>query len=98
ISGRVGALKEALLHYPYSDAEDMKKKRDFYAEILARSYALKKRSRLFILLRPFTRFLSAYFIKLGFLDGTEGLRTALLDFGNVLGAALLYIKDPALKA
>ena len=98
ISGQVGALREALLHYPYSDAEDMKKKRDFYAEILARSYALKKRSRLFILLRPFTRFLSAYFIKLGFLDGAEGLRTALLDFGNVLSAALLYIKDPALKA
>lgn len=98
VAGRVGALKEALLHYPYSDAEDMEKKRDFYAEILARSYALKKRSRLFILLRPFTRFLSAYFLKLGFLDGAEGFRTALLDFRNVLGAALLYIKDPALKA
>ncbi|MDD5208110.1 MAG: glycosyltransferase family 2 protein [Elusimicrobiales bacterium] len=93
VDGRVGALKEPLLHYPYSDESDIETKRGFYSEILARSYALKKRSRLFILFRPFTRFISAYFLKLGFLDGTEGLRTALLDFGNVLSSALLYIKS-----
>ncbi len=94
VNGRVGTLKEPLLHYPYSDAADIGTKRGFYSEILARSYALKKRSRLFIILRPFTRFVSAYFLKLGFLDGKEGLRTALLDFGNVLSSALLYIKSP----
>ncbi|MBI4349978.1 MAG: glycosyltransferase family 2 protein [Elusimicrobia bacterium] len=94
VDGEIGTLKEPLLHYPYSDAEDMRKKRDFYAEILASSYALKERSRLFIFFRPFTRFLSAYFFRLGFLDGTEGLRTALLDFGNVMAAALRYANYP----
>lgn len=99
VDGRVGELKEPLLHYPYSDAADIETKRDFYAEILARSYALKRRSRFFILFRPFTRFLSAYFLKLGFLDGAEGFRTALMDFRNVLGAALLYLRSgPSLKS
>ena len=61
-------------------------------EELARSYALKKRSRLFILLRPFTRFVSAYVLKLGFLDGAEGLKTAAMDFRTVLASALRYIR------
>jgi len=92
VNGAVGTLKEPLLHYPYSDAEDIRNKRDFYSDLLARSYALKKRSRLLILFRPFTRFVSAYFFKLGFLDGIEGLRTAYTDFGNIMAAALLYIR------
>jgi glycosyltransferase involved in cell wall biosynthesis len=92
VNGAVGVLKEPLLHYPYSDAADMEKKKDFYAEILAASYAAKGRSRLLIIFRPFSRFLSAYFIKLGFLDGAAGLRTAVMDFRNVLASALRYIK------
>lgn len=94
IDGPVAALREPLLHYPYADAADMEKKRAFYCEILTRSYALKGRSRALILLRPFTRFISAYFLKLGFLDGTEGLRTALMDFRTVLASALLYLRTP----
>jgi hypothetical protein len=93
VTGAVGALTEPLLHYPYSDAADMLKKRNFYAEILARSYAAKGRSRLFIIFRPFSRFLSAYFLKFGFLDGAAGLKTAAMDFGNVMASALRYIKE-----
>jgi len=92
VNGPVAQLKEPLLHYPYSDAEDQRRKRVFYTEILARSYALKHRSRLFIIFRPFTRFLSAYLLKLGFLDGAEGLKVALMDFSNVLSSALLYMR------
>ena len=92
VDGPVGRIKEPLLHYPYSDAEDMRRKLAFYSEVLTRSYALKKRSRLSVLLRPFTRFLSAYFLKLGFLDGAQGLKTALMDFRTVLASALLYIR------
>ncbi len=92
VNGAVGALKEPLLHYPYSDQADMARKRDFYSEILASSYALKGRSRLFIIFRPFSRFLSAYVLKLGFLDGAAGLKTAVMDFRNVMASALRYIK------
>jgi glycosyltransferase involved in cell wall biosynthesis len=94
VDGPVARLKEPLLHYPYSGPEDMEKKRAFYCDILTRSYALKERSRFFIIFRPFTRFLSAYILKLGFLDGAEGLRTALMDFRTVLASALLYMKTP----
>jgi len=92
VNGSIGALAEPLNHYPYADAADMEKKLDFYSEILARSYSLKGRSRAFILLRPFTRFLSAYLLKLGFLDGAEGLKTAVMDFRTVLASALRYRK------
>lgn len=97
VDGPAGALKEALLHYPYSDADDLRRKRVFYAELLARSFALGRRSRLFILFRPFARFAASYLLRLGFLDGTEGLRAALLDFGNVMAAARRYLKtrEPA---
>ena len=66
VDGAIGRLKEPLLHYPYTDSEDQRRKLDFYSETLTRLYALKGRSRLFIIFRPFTRFISAYFLKLGF--------------------------------
>ena len=93
VNGAIGSLKEPLLHYPYSDDADMAKKRDFYSEILASSYAAKGRSRLFIIFRPFSRFLSAYVLKLGFLDGAAGLKTAVMDFRNVMASALRYRKQ-----
>ena len=94
VDGPVAALAEPLLHYPYSDEQDRCRKLVFYTEILTRSYALKGRSRLFIILRPFSRFLSAYLLKLGFLDGLTGLRVALMDFRTVLASALLYMRTP----
>jgi len=92
VDGSTGFLREPLDHYPYADAADMEKKLDFYSDILVRSYALKNRSRNLILLRPFTRFLSAYVLKLGFLDGAEGLRTAVMDFRTVMASALRYFR------
>ena len=94
VDGPVARLKEPLLHYPYATPADMEKKRAFYCEILTRSYALKGRSRALIIFRPFTRFLSSYIFKLGFLDGAEGLKTALMDFRTVLASALLYLRTP----
>lgn len=93
VDGAAAALKEPLLHYPYSDEEDRRRKLAFYTEILTRSYALKERSRALIIFRPFTRFLSAYVVKLGFLDGRPGLRVALMDFRTVLASALSYMRS-----
>ena len=93
VDGPVASLKEPLLHYPYSTPEDMEKKRAFYCDILTRAYALKGRNRFSVLLRPFTRFLSSYVFKLGFLDGGPGLKTALMDWRTVMASALLYFKQ-----
>ncbi|OGR69369.1 MAG: hypothetical protein A2081_05665 [Elusimicrobia bacterium GWC2_61_19] len=92
VDGPIGRLKEPLLHYPYTDEEDQRRKLAFYTEILTRSYALKNRGKTAVMLRPFTRFFSAYILKLGFLDGPQGLRTALMDFRTVLASARLYMK------
>lgn len=92
VQGTIARLSEPINHYPYSDASDMEKKLAFYSEILVRSYEIKKRSRILTLLRPFTRFFSSYVLKLGFLDGREGLRTALMDFRTVLASALHYFR------
>jgi len=92
IDGSTARLTRPLNHYPCRTVEDVERKRAFYWENLAKSYAIKGKSRLFILLRPFTCFLVNYLLKLGFLDGVQGFKTALMDFRTVMGSALLYIK------
>jgi len=92
VDGGIARLSQDLYHYPCADVEDMERKRVFYREMLAESYLFKRKNRLLILLRPFSRFFYNYALKLGFLDGPEGLRTALMDFRTILSAALLYIK------
>ncbi|OGS12092.1 MAG: hypothetical protein A2234_07305 [Elusimicrobia bacterium RIFOXYA2_FULL_58_8] len=93
VEGAVAALENPLYHYHCASSADMEKKRLFYREMLVKSYAIKGKSPLFILFRPFTRFLINYFIRLGFLDGSQGLKTALMDFCIVTDSAVKYILD-----
>ncbi len=90
--GRVSRLKQPFNHYPCVSQDYIDRKLVFYGEMLARSYALKKKNRLLILLRPFTLFLTNFVMKFGFLDGKEGFKTAFMDFRNVMTAALIYMK------
>ena len=92
VDGEVSRLKHPFNHYPCVAPEYFERKLIFYGEMLAKSYALKKKNRLLILLRPFTLFLMGYFIKLGFLDGKEGFKTAVMDFRNVMTSAVIYMK------
>lgn len=92
IDGKVGRLKQPFNHYPCVSPEYVERKLVFYGEMLARSYALKKKNRFLILLRPFTLFLTNFVMKFGFLDGREGFKTAFMDFRNVMTAAVIYMK------
>ncbi|HCE98184.1 MAG TPA: hypothetical protein DER10_06770 [Elusimicrobia bacterium] len=92
VDGETSRLSRPLNHYPCAVMEDVLRKRAFYGEALAKSYALKGKSRLLILLRPFNCFFVNYLLKMGFLDGTQGLKTALMDFRTVMASAVLYIK------
>jgi glycosyltransferase involved in cell wall biosynthesis len=80
VEGPSGRLLNPLLHYPYRSARDIPRKLGFYAEALSENYLRTGRDPLFIFTRPFTRFISGYLLKLGFLDGAPGFKTALLDF------------------
>lgn len=86
VRGEVGRLKSDLLHYsnesidrqigkiaPYSD--------DFVRDCLAKN---KRVSTIDIVFRPFWRFVRAYFLKLGFLDGVAGLYIAGLNAFSTL--------------
>lgn len=93
VKGEVSALENPLNHYHCASSADMERKRLFYREILVRSYGLKGKSRFSILLRPFTRFFAAYFLKFGFLDGAAGFKTALMDLCIVTDSAVKYFLD-----
>jgi len=80
VEGKTGVLRSPLRHYPYRSIQDVPRKLGFYAEALSENYLLDGRNPLTIFSRPFTRFISAYFLKLGFLDGAAGFKTALTDF------------------
>lgn len=80
VEGATGRLSVPLNHYPYRSVQDIPRKLGFYAEALSDNYIKNGRHPLFIFTRPFSRFISAYLLKLGFLDGAAGLKTALTDF------------------
>lgn len=92
VDGPVARLKQPFNHYPCVTPEYFERKLAFYGEMLAKSYALKKKNRILILLRPFTLFFMNYIMKLGWLDGREGFKTALMDFRNVMTSAVIYMK------
>ena len=93
VKGAVSNLKNPLNHYHCASSADMERKRLFYREMLVKSYEARAKSRFFILLRPFARFFFNYFIRCGFLDGSQGLKTALMDFCILTDSAVKYILD-----
>ena len=92
VNGRIGKLKADLHHYtndsvtqhvrkiiPYAD--------EFVRQSLASGYSANK---LDLFVRPFWRFLRAYFFRLGFLDGWQGYYIAWLNaFSSVTRYARL---------
>ncbi len=92
VDGRVARLSRPFDHYPCVSPEYFARKREFYGKMLAESYALKRKNRVLILLRPFTLFVTNFIMKFGFLDGAAGVRTAAMDFRNVMTAALVYFR------
>ena len=80
VDGAIGRLSAPLNHYPYRSVRDIPRKLGFYAEALSDSYIRNGKHPLLIFTRPFSRFISAYLLKLGFLDGAAGFKTALTDF------------------
>lgn len=90
VEGAAGRLLNPMNHYPYSSAHDITRKLGFYAEALSENYIRSGRNPEFIFMRPFTRFISSYLLKLGFLDGAAGFKTALLDFFVIFVSILRF--------
>jgi len=72
INGKVGYLKNALIHKAYEDIDEFINKQRKYAEL-----SNKKRSPLKAFFSPIWIFIKIYFIRLGILEGWRGFVIAL---------------------
>lgn len=79
--GPVGRLQGAIRHDSYESLDDQLRKLSHYAALMAQAmHARGKRgSWLQVFLNPLWRFLRAYCLRAGFLDGWRGLAVALVD-------------------
>lgn len=67
-------LKGDLLHYSYYTLDDHYRQVEYFTSIAAKAYAQKnKKAPVYkLILNPVSKFISHYFINLGFLDGRAG--------------------------
>lgn len=93
VEGYTGELKAPMDHYPYNTSEELLRKMDFYASRKAARAAEGRRP--VSLARAARKFLSNYFLKLGFLDGAPGLASAAAD---LFSEALAWVKQREGKA
>lgn len=88
VSGEVGECRGHLLHYSFDGFSDLLEKLNRYSDLSARQ--MRDRGRRCgiadVTLRPLAAFLKTYVLRLGLLDGFEGLvvsaATALLTFSK----------------
>ena len=96
MEGKVGVLKNFMLHFTYKGLFHYLSKKDKYAWFQAnmRHKKGKKVTYFHLIFKPFYRFFHCYFIKRGFMDGVPGLAVASINAYGVLSryAKLMLIK------
>ena len=100
VRGATGNLKNPIHHLPHSDVAQFLAKINRYSSIRARFlYAQGKRSSLWqIIMYPTAKFFVNYVVKLGFLDGMEGLIMAIMmSFHSFLVRAKLWTLERRIK-
>lgn len=94
VKGKVGALKNPILHYPHESVETFLKEINYYTDIRSKElYAKGKKASFFsIIAYPKLKFLYNYIFLRGFLDGIPGFITAMLmSFHSFLARAKLWL-------
>jgi len=81
INGEVRKLKNKLIHFSYSTFDDYKQKMIFYGKLKAQEELSKNTKPNFFhfYIRPAYQFLNQFVIRLGFLDGKNGLTICYLN-------------------
>ncbi len=107
LQGRLGRLKNHLLHYTDLTLEHYVDKLNRYTTLSAQmAVASGKRAGVGqLLFRPAHTFVKMYFLKAGFLDGVQGFMLALLSAGHTFAkyakvwhAGMRKFPDPAAEA
>ncbi len=85
VRGQIGKLKHKLIHYSYNDYETYKYKMKMYGQFKAKEKFLKgtQLTPFHKYLHPAYTFLYQYVIRLGFLDGKNGLTICRLNAYSV---------------
>jgi glycosyltransferase involved in cell wall biosynthesis len=80
IEGKIGVLRNTLLHFPHANIANFLKEINNYTTIRAEELFEngKKSNFFYIVLYPKTKFIINYFFKKGFLDGIPGLVSAII--------------------
>lgn len=80
IKGSVGFLENELIHTPHSSIKEFLFEINFYSSIRAKELFENgvKTNAALVLFYPKAKFVLNYFVKLGFLDGVEGLLLSIL--------------------
>ncbi len=86
VKGRIGYLKNPLLHYTYPNLKHYFKKLQRYTTLAAQQLYQKRVSAYpwDLIFRPPATFFKMYLLKLGFLDGWQGFVLAILSGYQVL--------------
>lgn len=90
--GKIGVLKNKMLHYSYVSFDQFVEKLKHYATLKAKEDISQKNILLIpyqFIVKPVVRFFIHYVIKLGFLDGLKGFIVSLV-FGY--GVFIRYVK------
>jgi glycosyltransferase involved in cell wall biosynthesis len=85
VNGKIGVLKNKLIHYSYSSFQTYKSKTIRYGKFKAQEKFIKKQkpSVLLHFLHPAYNFLFNYIVRLGFLDGKKGMIICYLNANSV---------------
>jgi glycosyltransferase involved in cell wall biosynthesis len=73
ISGRIGKLKNHMIHHAYETFDEFVNKQKYYA-----SLSPKKKNIVKAIIGPLWVFFKIYIIRLGFIDGNHGYRIAII--------------------
>ena len=86
VTGEVGALENALLHYTYTSLDQYFEKFNRYSRWWAEQNRARGRrcSAAAVVFKPPARFISMYLLKGGFLDGAPGIVVACLAAASVM--------------
>ena len=94
VDGPTEILENYIIHYPHPTLDEFLKEINFYTTIRAKELFDKKInvSGKDILLYPKGKFLQNYFLRMGFMDGVEGLIVAILmSFHSFLVRGKLWL-------
>jgi ADP-heptose:LPS heptosyltransferase len=97
VNGKIGKLKNKLIHFSYTDYDSYKNKMVSYGKFKAKEEYLKGVNPNFyhFYLHPAYKFLYQYLIRLGFLDGKKGV---IICYLNALSVSVRYRELKRMRA